>query len=139
MTSENSALTAHKQSIANAMAGNKEAWLALFDENAVIHDPVGRSAHDPEAKGFCGREEHERFWDMMIGPSNLELVPKMRIPCGPLHCAVHMESTNRIGEKATVMDMIAVYEVNDAGKLISLNVYWDAEALNEQFKKLGFI
>jgi len=32
----------------------------------------------------------------------------------------------------SVVEMVVIYEVNDAGKLISLKAYWDLEALMQQ-------
>ena len=126
------AVRAHKASIANAMAGNREAWLALFADDAVVHDPVGRSPHDPEGRGFRGRERIAEFWDMMIATGDLTIIPHKRYPCGEDVVAVAMTVANRIGEEKLYIEMIATYEVDTAGKLTSLKVYWDVEALSEQ-------
>jgi steroid delta-isomerase len=129
MEKETPAIAAHKQSIANAMAGNKEAWLALFADDAVVHDPVGKSPHDPEGRGFAGRERISEFWDMMIGPGDLNIVPHKRYPCGDDVVAVAMTATNKMGDLKTYIEMVATYEVNAEGKLQTLKVYWDADAL----------
>jgi len=123
------AIAAHKHSIANAMAGNKEGWLAMFADDAVVHDPVGISAHDPSGEGFRGKERISEFWDMMIGPGNLTIVPHKRFPCGDNIVAVAMTATNDIGGMKTYIEMVVTYEVNDEGLLISLNAYWDMDAL----------
>lgn len=129
MERSNAALEAHKQSIANTMAGNKEDWLALFAEDAVVHDPVGPSPHDPEGGGFRGAEGIARFWDLMIEPGDLILTPHKRISCGADHCAVYMTAANYIGGFKTSIEMIATYEVDADGKIRTLKVYWDVEAL----------
>ena len=132
MDKNTKAITAHKKSIANAMAGNKAAWLALFDENAVVHDPVGASPHDPQGLGFRGKERISESWDTMIGPGNLTVVPHKRYACGDNIVAVAMTAFNQIGDLKTYIEMIATYEVNDDGKLIALKAFWDLEALAEQ-------
>jgi steroid Delta-isomerase len=137
MTTTHPAIEAHQNSIAFAMAGEKAKWLALFDENAVVHDPVGSSAHDPEGKGSRGHAELSAFWDRMIGPSNLLFVPHKRIISGSNTVAVVMTGVNYIQGLKTFIEMIAIYTVNGAGKIISLNVYWDVAALGEQLKALG--
>ncbi len=129
MERSNAALEAHKQSIANTMAGNKDAWVALFAENAVVHDPVGPSPHDPEGKGFCGPEAISQFWDLMIGPGDLIITPHKRISVGDHHCAVYMTAANYISGFKTSIEMMATYEVNAAGKIQTLKVYWDVEGL----------
>lgn len=129
MDKNTKAIAAHKHSIANAMAGNKEGWLAMFADDAVVHDPVGISAHDPSGEGFRGKERISEFWDMMIGPGNLTIVPHKRFPCGDNIVAVAMTATNDIGGMKTYIEMVVTYEVNDEGLLISLNAYWDMDAL----------
>ena len=126
------AIAANKESIANAMAGNKEGWLSLFAEDAVVRDPVGRSPHDQEGQGFHGKERIAEFWDAMIGPGDLTIVPHKRYPCGEDVVAVAMTATNQIGGLKTFIEMVGIYEVNKAGKVVSLNVYWDSDALSEQ-------
>jgi hypothetical protein len=129
MERSNAALEAHKQSIAHTMAGNKEGWVALFANDAVVHDPVGVSPHDPEGKGFRGTDGISGFWDLMIGPGDLILTPHKRISCGDNHCAVYMTAANYISGFKTSIEMIATYEVNAEGKIQTLKVYWDVEGL----------
>lgn len=132
MPKNTAAIQAHKASIRNAMSSNKEQWLSLFADNAVVYDPVGKSDHDPEGVGFSGKARIAEFWDMMIGPGDLTIVPHKRYPCGDSIVAVAMTATNHIGGLKTYIEMIATYEVNDDGKLIKLQVYWDTDALTEQ-------
>lgn len=126
------AIKAHKHSIANAMAGNKEAWLDLFADDAVVHDPVGKSPHDPQGRGFIGKQRIAEFWDLMIAPGDLTIVPHKRYPCGDDIVAVAMTATNNIGGMKTYIEMVVGYEVNGDGKLTSLKAYWDLDALQEQ-------
>ena len=132
MSADTPAIRANKQSMANAMAGNKKEWLALFADDAIVHDPVGPSPHDPEGKGFQGRERISEFWDTMIGSGDLTIIPHKRLPCGDKIVAVVMTAANKIAGMKTYIEMVAVYEVNDNGKLVRLNVYWDVNSLNEQ-------
>jgi steroid delta-isomerase len=137
MSNEHPAVTANKKSIANAMAGNKEGWVALFADDAIVYDPVGPSPWDTEGKGFRGKEEISNFWDIMIGPGNLTIVPHKRYPCGN-SCAVVMTAVNDMGEGVkTYIEMIAVYQVNGEGKIEDLKTYWELDKLNEQLQKLG--
>jgi steroid delta-isomerase len=82
MTETSLAIEAHQKSIAYAMTGEKEKWLELFDADAIVHDPVGPSMHDPGGKGARGHAELSAFWNLMIGPSNLLFVPHKRIRSG---------------------------------------------------------
>ena len=137
MTKENLACRANRLSISNTMAGNKDAWLALFAEDAVIHDPVGPSMHDPEGKGFQGAERIAEFWDTMIATGDLTIIPHRRFPAGEHHAAVNMTAVNRIGDIKTFIEMVACYEVNDQGKVKSIRVYWDTDVPMAQFEVGG--
>src|ERR1700709_2397088 len=46
----------------------KDEWLALWAEDAVIEDPVGPSFFDPEGNGHHGLAGVSAFWDMAIAP-----------------------------------------------------------------------
>lgn len=137
MSRENLAIAAHKKSIACAQTGKKEEWLSLFDDNAIVRDPVGKSPHDPEGRGFQGKQRISEFWDMMIATGNLVIVPHKRIPVGEHICSVVMTATNYIAGLKTYIEMVACYEVNAAGKVVSLNVYWDVDGLGEQLAAQG--
>jgi steroid delta-isomerase len=104
MNDDTLAIRAHKMSVANAQAGNKEQWLALFDDNAIVNDPV---------------------------------VSHRRIPCGEYIVACDITAANTIGNLKTAIEMIAIYEVNAAGKLVSLKAYWDTDKVLEQMAAQG--
>ena len=55
---------AGKRSREAAMARDKEAWLALFADDAIIEDPVGPSHFDHDGKGHRGKEAIAKFFDM---------------------------------------------------------------------------
>jgi steroid delta-isomerase len=138
MSDKHPAVVASESSAKHAMAKDKEAWLALFAEDAFLADPVGPSMFDPEGKGHSGKAAIERFWDNVIARSNLTIEASQRIPCAD-SCAAVLKATNELGAgKKTVVDMIGIYQVNDEGKLISLKVYWSWDALMAQLKEIGF-
>lgn len=138
MSDRHPAVVASESSAKYAMAKDKEAWLALFAEDAFLADPVGPSMFDPEGKGHSGKAAIERFWDNVIARSNLTIEASQRIPCAD-SCAAVLKATNELGPgKKTVVDMIGIYQVNDEGKLISLKVYWSWGALMAQLKEIGF-
>lgn len=45
-------------------ARDREGWLALFAEDALIQDPVGPSAWDPKGEGLRGKQAIAGFYDM---------------------------------------------------------------------------
>ena len=132
------AARANMQSIEYAMAGNKDAWLGLYADDAVLADPVGASPLDPGGQGHHGKAAIERFWDTVIGPSNLTMTVHQRCPSGAASCAVSMTAKNDLGNGLhTTVDMIAIYEVNDDGKITRMKAYWNWDDMAAQLAKLG--
>lgn len=132
------AVAANKKSIAFAMAGDKNAWLALYTDDAVVCDPVGVSPMDPSGKGHQGKAAIAAFWDTVIGPAQLEITPVKRWTSGEHTCCVHQVARNSMGDgKFTECDMLAVYTVNDEGLLTSMSAHWDFDGLMEQLSKLA--
>ncbi len=133
MTHPHPAINAHLVSIACAQNRKKEQWLSLFTEDAVVHDPVGPSPHDPTGEGFIGKERLSEFWDLMIGPSAMVIASHKQIAAGPVDRACIATATNHLGEDLSVdIEMIVTYQVNDKGLITSLNAYWDLNAVAEQ-------
>jgi ketosteroid isomerase-like protein len=126
------AAQANIKSFAAATAGKKEDWLALFDDAAVIQDPVGKSDMDPSGEGHRGKEAISQFWDMAIGSGNLSFDVKQRLPRAD-ECAVLALVRNKMaGGAALETEMIVLYKVNSSGKIISLRAFWDYEGAMAQ-------
>lgn len=134
MSDENHlAIAANMKSISYASEGNKEAWLALYAEDALVQDPVGVSPMDPTGAGHRGREAIEAFWDTVIGPSNITITVNKRWTSGTHCCCVAQVARNDLGDgKFSDCDMLAVYEVNDEGLITSMKAHWDFDAVMAQ-------
>ena len=110
---------------------NREGWLGLYAEDAIIEDPIGVSHIDPEGKGHRGPAAREAFWDHFIAPADIDIVIKDSYAAGN-EVANHIEITIVIpaGDgKALQQKVFGVftYHVNDAGKLLSLRGYWEVD------------
>lgn len=66
MSSTHPAHEAGRRSREAVTARDKQAWLAVFADDAVVEDPIGPSAFDPEGKGHRGRAAISAFWDKAI-------------------------------------------------------------------------
>ena len=53
---EHPAHEAGRRSREAVIARDKEAWLAVFTDDAIVEDPIGPSALDPDGKGHRGRD-----------------------------------------------------------------------------------
>ena len=61
---------AGKRSRDAVTARDKEAWLEGFADDAIVEDPIGPSAFDPEGVGHRGKEAIAAFWDKAIAPTD---------------------------------------------------------------------
>jgi len=137
MSDTHPAVLARENSNKFTMAGDRESWLGLFAEDAFLANPVGKSPFDPKGEGYKGKAGLKRYWDTVFARTKLTIVVTQQLVSDNI-CAVVLRTTNDFGGGATTeMDQIGIYEVNDDGKLISVKVYWDWDALLEQVKKLG--
>ena len=134
------AAKANHESITLAMKGDREGWLALYADDAVVQDPVGVSPFDASGEGHKGKAAIAKFWDTVIGPSHLTITVHKRITSGDKACAVYQSIANNLGkDRKTEIEMIAVYEVNDAGKITRMSAFWSWDEMQAQLKKLGFM
>jgi steroid delta-isomerase len=115
---------------------DKEGWLALYAENAVIEDPIGVSPLDETGKGHATPEAREAFWDKNIANSDIEITIHNSYACGN-ECAniVTLKIVFDLGKKklSQQVDGVFTYHVNEEGKLLSLRGFWE---LKEALKTL---
>ncbi|MBV8965429.1 MAG: nuclear transport factor 2 family protein [Mycobacteriaceae bacterium] len=118
------------------MAHDKEAWLALFADDAIVEDPVGPSHFDPEGKGHRGRGEISAFWDKAIAPNGLEFHFADTFQCGNEEANVgHIVITT--GGYQVTAEGVFTYRVNDEGKLVALRGYWEVDRAAKTARKVG--
>ena len=118
-----------------AIGKNKEAWLDLFAEDAVVQDPVGVSPLDEVGNGHIGKEAIAAFYDVTIANSNIAFDIKESIPCGD-ECANFVEISNDINGAIIATKMIVIYRVNSDDKIVSLRAFWEYKELESQLAKL---
>jgi steroid Delta-isomerase len=119
------------QSMAHILVKNRDGWLALYADDAVIEDPVGPSMFDAEGRGRHGKAEITDFYDNVISSSEkVEFTVNHSIECGN-----EVANTGQIritlpdGQVGTV-DYVNIYKVNDDGKLVSLRSFWEESTLS---------
>jgi len=115
------------RSIRAVEAGDRDAWLALFREDAVVQDPVGVSPLDPGGEGHRGIEAIARFYDTVIAHSETRFCVRQTFACGN-ECANVGTITARVANGSVGRtELVMVYCVDDAGKIRSLRAFWEFE------------
>ena len=117
-------------------ARDKEAWLAVFADDAIVEDPIGPSAFDPDGKGHRGRDAISRFWDIAIAPTTkIEFIFRDTYQCGNEEANVgHILITT--GEYQITAKGVFTYKANDDGLLVALRAYWEMDQAAASAKKI---
>jgi steroid delta-isomerase len=112
-------------------AGDREAWLALFAEDAFVQDPIGPSAFDPEGKGHHGKEAIGAFYDTVIASAEaISFEIEQSYMCGDEVADVGVIRTTLAGgTHQAVVHGVYTYKSNGAGKIASLRAFWEMDEL----------
>ena len=107
-------------------AGKRDAWLALFDENAVLEDPVGRSPFDPTGNGHRGRAAITRFWDQVISRNKrFEYEIAQSHVCGAEVASVARFTITTMENHAWELDLVILHRFNSTGLIDSIRGFWE--------------
>nr|WP_218821369.1 nuclear transport factor 2 family protein [Sphingomonas laterariae] len=118
-------------SLSAVKARQREAWLALFADDAVVEDPVGRSPFDPVGQGHRGKQAIGAFYDNVIAKNKtFEFVIRESYLCGQEVASVARFFITGPDDVAREVDLVTVHRINDAGKLVSLRAFWEFPGLN---------
>jgi len=109
-----------------AVARDKEAWLALFADDAIVEDPIGPSHFDPDGTGHRGKDAIAKFFDMAIAPSALEFHFDKTYVCGQEEANVGHIVIVASGYRV-VAEGVFTYRVNAEGKIAALRAYWELD------------
>jgi ketosteroid isomerase-like protein len=118
------------------IARDKEAWLAVFTDDAIVQDPIGPSPLDPEGKGHRGRDAISAFWDNTIAPTTkIEFFFRDTYQCGNEEANVgHILITT--GDYQTIAEGVFTYKANDDGQMVALRAYWEMDRAIANTKKI---
>ena len=118
-----------------AVAKDKKNWLALFDKDAIVQDPIGKSPLDPGGNGHQGIAAIEKFYDTVIANGNIEFNILESIPCAD-ECANYAQIVNLVGEVRIETKMIVIYRINADSKIQSLRAFWDYQKMEDQLNSI---
>ena len=119
------------RSRAAVSAGDRDGWLALFADDAVVADPIGPSPFDPEGTGHHGRAAIATFYDTVIASSEaitFEITDSFL--CGDEVADVGVIRTTLAGgTHQAVVRGVYTYRADGTGKLASLRAFWEFDKL----------
>ena len=117
-------------SMAAVAAGDREGWLALFSDDAVVEDPVGPSPFDPEGSGHRGHEAIADFYDNVIGVNeSISFAIHQSFLCGDEVANIGTIRINFAGGAAGEVDGVYCYWVAADGRLGGIRAFWQADQI----------
>jgi steroid Delta-isomerase len=101
-------------------ADDREGWLALFTDDAVLEDPVGSPPHE-------GREAIAAFWDAVHARTERGSVRMTQGPavCG-LEAAWAFELDVTVKGRRSLVEIIDHGTFADDGRIRSIRAFWSA-------------
>ena len=104
-------------------ARDKNAWIALFDTSAVLHEPVGATPAE-------GREGLEQVWQVFTGPfAKLSLSSDEVFYSGSGAAARWSATASAQSGASADFAGITVFEVDQDGHIQTVMSYWDPAAV----------
>lgn len=135
-TTENPAHAAGRRSREAVTARDKQAWLDVFADDAIVEDPIGPSVFDPDGKGHRGKEAIAAFWDKAIAPTDrIEFHFVDTFQCGNEEANVGSIVTTMGGYQIT-SEGVFTYKANSEGKMIALRAFWEMERAAQTARKV---
>lgn len=95
-------------------------WLALFSDDAVLHEPVG-------APPLEGKESVEEAWKIFSAPFGELKMEAVEIFLGGSGAAVKWigEGSGKGSTRLLTFAGISIFELDDDGKIQAVMSYWD--------------
>jgi steroid Delta-isomerase len=119
-----------KKSMAAIEGKDRDGWLALFEDDAVLEDPIGVSPFDPDGKGQRGKEAIGTFYDTVIANAeSMKFHIKDTYDCG-VEVANVGEIHITIGGNVGICRLVSTYKSSPNGKLAALRAYWEFDKLS---------
>lgn len=114
-------------SLSAVKARDREGWLALFADDAVVEDPVGPYIWDPEGVGQRGKAAIAAFYDMFSSfQSAFDFdIHHLEARGNEVAVFVSMHITMKDGTRATTK-AINIYRTAPDGRVESLRSFWNA-------------
>ena len=108
-------------------AGDRDAWLALFTDDALVQDPVGPSMFDPEGTGHRGKEAIAAFYDTVIAMGSVSFDIRESYAAGDECANVGTITTSFPDGSRALVDGVYTYRTDGAGKIVALRAYWETD------------
>ncbi|WP_433789562.1 nuclear transport factor 2 family protein [Actinoplanes sp. CA-252034] len=130
MTSVLTARDLARRSQAAAGAKDRDTWLGLFADDAVVEDPIGPSPLCPDGDGHRGAEAIAAFYDSVIGQVDaMRFEIERSYLCGDEVADVGTIHLTMPGGHTVGVHGVFTYRSDGAGRLAALRAYWEFDSV----------
>ncbi len=106
-------------------AGDRDAWLALFADDAIVADPIGPSPLDPSGRGHRGLDAIGAFYDAVIAQATVRFEIRESYVAGDECANVGTITSTFPDGSAGIVDGVFTYRVDADGNLEALRAFWE--------------
>ena len=117
------------KSMTRIEAGDRDGWLELFAEDAVVEDPVGPSTFDPDGTGHRGKDAIRAFYDNVISMGHVTFAIRESYAAGSEVANVGTITTTFEGGAKAHVDGVFTYRVDYAGQITALRAIWSLDEM----------
>jgi steroid delta-isomerase len=122
-----------RRSQAAAGVKDRETWLGLFADDAIVEDPIGPSPLCPDGRGHRGAEAIARFYDTVIGRADgMRFEIERSYLCGDEIADVGSIHIALQGGHAVEVRGVFTYRSDGDGRIAALRAYWEFDSLIPQ-------
>lgn len=115
-----------RRSQAAVAAKDRETWLGLFADDAIVEDPVGPSPLDPAGGGHRGASAIAAFYDNVIGRAEqIRFEIERSYLCGDELADVGSIHMTLPGGFTAVVPGVFTYRGDHTGKICALRAFWE--------------
>jgi steroid delta-isomerase len=129
MTVEHPARLASQRSMAAVETGDRDGWLALFADDAVVEDPIGVSPLDPTGEGRHGKDAIAAFYDTVVAANPVGFEITASYAAGDEVANVGTITTTFPDGARAIVDGVYTYRVDGNGLITALRAYWEFDAM----------
>ncbi|MCU1451726.1 MAG: ketosteroid isomerase [Acidimicrobiales bacterium] len=110
-------------------AGDRESWLELYADDAVVEDPIGPSPFDPDGKGHRGKAALAAFWDNVISQAPVRFAIRESYAAGNECANVGTVTIHLADGSRAVVEGVYTYRIDDGGRVASLRAFWEQDQM----------
>lgn len=129
-TMDISARSLSRRSMAAITSGDRDGWLALFADDAIVEDPIGPSFFDESGEGHRGKDAIAAFYDTAIAPNkHIEFSIRESYECANECANVGTIRITLSNDQVSSVDGVYCYRVGEDGLLRSLRAFWEMDSI----------